>query len=413
MIKRDLEYIMLIEKSSLDTESGIRLKKDVQERMAQEQRFFDYLQPTHLCLQKYALRFSDYRLFLIDIKPLITQLTILAKRDSISADDSPVVKAAVEALTAILVQAKSALAGVNYNTDHCTTAITQLTAARLQEELTDNALPYKTIALAYLLSAIGASDTGVLELAEWIQKNSDGRRVTRNWHIIRSQIELSILLEKALPNGHRNELFYNFMGKHVDKFQMAIPLNDLREWAKPENCSKKGLNEKLLIFSYVTQVNAYIKSTPIPKMSADMVRRAEVNKILGQNLLCFRGVSAVDEQQKAWTAEFLTTYATAVLAHSYDRSIFGGSNAAEGERLRNVAKADLVLAKHVLGEFTREKQEEDVIKPKCPGGSRCSEDELKDQEVVQLARKPFVPGQWSQTRAAIESALKSISEGGN
>jgi hypothetical protein len=350
-----------------------------------DEKFLQYLAPLAKCLHKYAEEFQDYRLFLVDVKPVILSLTQLAK-----LDDNSSLKTSYEYFTENVRQLRShVMRAISHRSNDVQAVCTEEPKVALSDlPEFGSRLPYKTIALSFFLAAVGAPDTAVVELAEWLRRNS-GK--VPSWYEQRAQIQLSILLEKAMPGGFRNPTFRRFMDDHIRELEGVIPVTDVVKWA--DKCREASILDAQLVFTYMTQVNIYVKaSSNLDDISSEIVRMAEQNK--NADLDCFDKLGYISKEKDGWRAEFLTSYAYALIVSSYDERLFGQTDHPERKRLREIARKDLYDAmNHLKKRADREKQSE----------------KQNEQPLTAMGAKAiFSRENWESTRMAARTAMRSI-----
>jgi hypothetical protein len=390
-------------------------EKDIQDAFDNDQAFLRLLNPIARCLRAYAKEYHDYRLFLIDIKPLIVMVTTFARADRLDEADHEAQK---------LVRLLGASKGEKESPNEMVTFRDQLEKLRTYAldnllyrkrvrknacEKTStppkvvevvfrpekgNALPYKTIALAYLLSAIGSADTAVVELNDWIKHYAD--RGLPTFYVLRARIELNLLLEKVLPGGYRNPIYRDFVKELVKDFGSILQTTDLLAWSK--QCKdirdkKDPLQiqntqaEHRLIHVYMTELNYLVKaSSNLDDIDSEIVRYAYVNSQV--DLSCFDDVDYVVGDKDAWKGEFLTTYGIALLVSSYDERLYGRTDHPDQLRSRELARKSLFDAVNLLDPVIKKKQ----------GKIAQSSD----------ARQIFATPQWEATRNSARMALRSV-----
>jgi hypothetical protein len=376
MIERDQKYQAILSKDKFSSP-----QREYKDPVRYDLEFIRALKPLARCLHRYAEEYHDYRLFLVDVKPLLVTLTTFSRTKNLAPP-------AVAELTTIADELRNTiekkLETVTADEDAIARCKNPISFAKYRVEA-GNSLPYKTIALAYLLSAIGSDDTAIVELGEWLS-TAEGVPV---WFRLRAMQEQAILLAKVLPGGVHHPSYRKFIRELKEEFKNNLPNKNLLNWSS--TCMRENMSvyESQIYFTYVTDLNLYIKAhSNTLSVTPDVVNEAELLRQL--NLRCFDNIDYVAKEREAWRGEFLTTFALASIAHSFDER-FGRSDSPEKKRVRNQAKA--VLSEAVI-----------LLEPAVKASERDNEDGTKVPKAKQIFARPT----WEDTLLSARAGIRNI-----
>ena len=383
MISRDEGYIRIAtRRESVESSYNYINGKDIYIYQTMDRIYIGQLSKLAQCLRAYAEEIKDYRLLLVDIKPLIVTLALVARLESNSKvpDLAKMLNSNINGLK------KNVNDILQYRSSGVPSSC-KIEGSVPEMAVEMSPLPYKTIALSYFLSAIGSDDTAVVQLAEWLDRKDS--RLISPWYAQRVEIRISTLLERVLPSGTKNPVFRKFMENHVNTLRQLIP--DYNLVLSSKDCDKLDKPELWLIFTYIVQVNRYVKSSSnFENISSDIIRMAERNR--NTNIECFESLSNVGKEKDAWRADFMITYAYALIIRSYDETLFGRGDHPERRRIREVAKQDLYDAISILATFR----------------SNNSKEQIRKEAKVSAARRIFTPADWEAQYVEAKSALRLI-----
>lgn len=383
MISRDEEYIKIIErKYPINIENKYYDNDKIYDSRMNDRIYIGQLSNLAKCLRIYAEEIKDYRLLLVDIKPLIVNLALVARLEN-DEKVSDLSKTLNDNINGLKMDINKIL---QYRSP--TIPVSCIPEGSIPERAVKKSpLPYKTIALSYFLSAIGSDDTAVVQLAEWLDRK-ESRKISP-WYAQRVEIRISTLLERVLPSGQKNPVFRKFMKNHVSALHQLIPAYNLGVSSK--DCDKLDKPELWLIFTYMVQANRYVKSSSnFENINSDIIKMAGRNR--NTKIDCFENLANVGKEKDAWRADFMITYAYALIVRSYDETLFGRGDHPERRRIREVAKQDLYDAISILELFR----------------SRKAEDQDGNEPKISAARRIFTPADWEAQYVEAKSALRLI-----
>jgi hypothetical protein len=355
IITRDTVYDGLLRRKRDDAKAN-----KIATALTKDYEFLALLHPMAKCLESYAKEFRDYRLLLVDIKQAILTMTTIAKNHDPMLSKNLVTKLGMEvqkltedartSLERLFTEAPAKAAVAHDCRDLTGAQAFEFSWNNDTQIDAGNVLPYKTIALAYMLSAIGAADTAIVELAGWLDRNNNSET---NWYTLRASTELLLLLEGILPGAHKHRSYKDFLDRKLRDLANTIPNSNLKEWMKDCSKTQRSMHEVNLYFTYITQLNSYVKgASNLDEINERIVQIAQTNKEIDYQ--CFVHLDDVFPERHAWHAEFLTNYAISLLVTSYDESLFGRSEHPERQRLRAIASRDLLHAIQLLEPIVRQ-----------------------------------------------------------
>lgn len=419
MLQRDEKYVNIVNSnSSFRNSLAFRPQQPNVKRAAEaDEAFFAAIKSTHSCLRAYADIYSDYRLLLIDIMPLIRVFTSIVGQNGEVDRSSDLAEELITDLLDLTKRASGRLELVGADNTVCQSAINSLPSYRNPEPgalfrhaLRQNVLPYKTIALSYLLSAVGSSDKGAIEISEWIEGH---RGVIHPWYISRAQIELGLLMRKFLPDSERNPLYHQYIQMMLPELAAMMPERNITSWSK--SCSEDDYFRRLLMGSYLLTIDLYVKSSSeLDRISISALNAAEDLKTA--DVSCFRDLPGFVGEEVYWRANFLTSRAAAAIAASYSEKVYGKTSPARQKAIRATAKDDLNEALRLLdqreaagrGPETGGAPEEIVCEGDTRGKLVGGPNGLTDVQVQILNPSSFFPHQNQRPKSEIAKAARQI-----
>lgn len=409
MIQRDIKYVEFIDsKLKITPASGSLSAARIQEATRLDDAFFKALLPVEACLRSYAEKYLDYRLLLIDMKPVIQSLTAMlsTKNASIPVRSADKFRSTMRD---VIQSAGDYLELAGESKSICSVGMNAIQSDKILEAFNYDVLPYKTLMLSHILSAVGSSDKAILEIATWIERN---RGKIHPWYIVRSQIEIGLMLSSSLPDGERSPVYHQYAAKAFPDFEALIPNFEFKSWS-PE-CHTKTYYERLLMSSFMTNANSYVKSaSDLDQISTRILKIA--SNLKNADLNCFKDIPGFDGEEKGWRASILTNAASATLAATYSDRLYGRNEGSRQKDMRQDARRDLLEALRLLNSYNTDKAAQSEADTGI--GNVCKKEALpvagsaEDRKMLaqyRSARQILTRPKWGETRSTALNMLRKI-----
>ena len=412
MMQRDKNYISIIDSINSSSSRNADQDRVALNNYESDLEFLKTLKPVEICLKAYSNRYLDYRLLLIDIKPFIQALSAMVNRPENINKASIVSGLMKNSIESLINQAQLYISLAGDENEVCDHAKQAIASANFAPTLANNALPYKTILLSYVLSAVGSSDRAILELATWIESN---RAKAHPWHLMRAQIELAILLSNNLPDAERNPVYYNYVSHTFPAYQSLLGSPQLEKWSS--ECRTKSYYERLLMSSFTSAANAYVKSAAnLDRISPAVIKISK--NIRNVDFSCFSDIRGFKGEEMGWQAAILTSHASALLAASYSDRMFGKDEEADQKRYRQEARRDLVESIRLLNAYDQDQNNKSGVGTSPQVEPDCGESKIPTADAdsalssaTKRAQEILARPRWGDVRSSAQSLLRKLVDG--
>lgn len=373
------------------------------------------LDPLLGCVARYVAEMRDYRLFLVDVRPVLLALHQIRRyqvTERIARDIVVDFDWAARVLVAEVRGRIASAGGDPVTSGGCDGAVArydpvstllEIADGRAAIDRIDRLNPYPVIVLAYLYAAIGSHETGVDELLAHVDRiraavargEIQAQRPLLLWFAIRAIVEASVLAEQDILLPQRSELMRRLLAIAVDLADEA-GLPDPSEFAprclaagpgRPER--RAALTSLTLRLRMLQAAAATGRVGPGELDAASRLGRIDLER-------CFAPLFAPADREflSATAAAVHLTRARIMLAWSATGRIDRRITDEEARTLVREARDNAIAAVTLLEEITRR-----VVAPLFPQGGR---------ELVPLStrlRRSAYEARLSEARATLQQAV--------